>query len=499
MDGHLLLNALLPDLVLVVGLFACLTVDYTWLRGRDVAARHAVVSRVAAWTLIAGLLAGILGARDSQLLNLNFGDGQLVFTPARLLFKFTAYLLALMIVELFANSRPAPAGHVSEHYALLLLSTLGIGFITTSGHLLSAFVGLELLSLCLYAMAALDKHRRAGAEAALKYFAIGGLSSAFLLFGLSYLYGVTGELEIAKIAQHIHTQTTLSPLLGVAFLFILVGLGFKLAVVPFHLWAPDVYQNAPTAVAAWVATGSKLGSTVLLVSLLGPAFDTATRTASPAARPLALALATLAVVSMLVGNLGALRQSNLKRLLAYGSIASAGYLLVGLVVFSDAGRTAVYFYVLTYALASLGAFAVVALVSDQLGRDAEIADFRGCWRTMPGVALAFMIFLLSLASIPPLSGFIGKFALFFAAIQHTPTAAAWHEGWYWLVAFALVMSVVGLYYYLKVLRAFLVADGESAMPPVRIGTNAAVMLVVLAILVVALGVWPEPLLQFLRN
>ena len=490
-----MLNALLPDLVVVAGLFQCLGADYILLRGRDVAERHRLISRIASWTLICGLLAGLLGSRDPQLLQLQIGDGQLVITPVRLLFKLTAFLLALVVVELIPT-RPATSGHVSEQYALLLLSALGVGFLATSHHLLVSFVALELLSLCLYALTALDMGRRAGAEAALKYFAIGGLSSAFLLVGISYLYGVTGQLNLGKVSAYIHTLQHLPPLLGVAFLFLLVGVGFKLAIVPFHLWAPDVYQNAPTAVAAWIATGSKLGSTVLLLGLMLPGFD-APNAYSPVSRLLSSGLAVLALISMLVGNLGAMRQGNLKRLLAYGGVASAGYLLVGMVAFSDASRVAVLFYVLTYALASMGAFAVVALVSDQLGRDAEIDDFRGCWKSMPGIAALFLIFVLSLASIPPLSGFIGKFGLFFAALQPPPVPEEGFGGWSWLVAVALIMSVVGLYYYLKVLRAFLVT-GEPALPPVRVGTNAWVVLVMLAVLVVALGLWPEPLLEWLR-
>ena len=164
---------------------------------------------------------------------------------------------------------------------------------------------------------------------------------------------------------------------------------------------------------------------------------------------------------MVVGNLGALRQTNLKRLLAYSAIANAGYLLVGVVAFSRGGNTSVIFYILVYSLASLGAFGVVAVLTDTLGRDAEINDFNGCWKTTPGLAAAFLVFVLSLAGIPPLAGFLGKFYLFFAAIEAAPEAASWHDGFYWLVAFALIMSVVSLYYYLRVLKAFLVAPADD--------------------------------------
>lgn len=206
---------------------------------------------------------------------------------------------------------------------------------------------------------------------------------------------------------------------------------------------------------------------------------------------------------MLVGNLGALRQTNLKRLLAYSAIANAGYLLVGVVAFSAAGNASVIFYILVYSLASLGAFGVVAVLTDTLGRDAEISDFNGCWTKTPGLAVAFLVFVLSLAGIPPLAGFLGKFYLFYAAIGAEPGAASWNDGFYWLVAFALIMSVVSLYYYLRVLKAFLVApsdDGKAAsIAPIKIGWAAGVTLCLLAIAVLALGLWPEPLLNLLSD
>jgi NADH-quinone oxidoreductase subunit N len=380
---------------------------------------------------------------------------------------------------------------VSEYFALLLLATLGMGFVVTSRNLLGAFVALEMVSLSLYAMTVLNQARRASAEAALKYLTFGAVSSGFLLFGLSYLYGATEQLDLTQMTGLQH-----SPMLVLAYLLIFVGLGFKLALAPFHLWAPDVYQNAPTPVAGWIGSGSKIAAAALLIALLKPVSSTLKDALVPA-------LAALAVLSMVVGNLGALRQTNLKRLLAYSAIANAGYLLVGVVAFSAAGNTSVIFYILVYSLASLGAFGVVAVLTDTLGRDAEISDFNGCWTKTPGLAVAFLVFVLSLAGIPPLAGFLGKFYLFYAAIEAAPEAASWHDGFYWLVAFALIMSVVSLYYYLRVLKAFLVApsdDGKAAsIAPIKIGWAAGVTLCLLAIAVLALGLWPEPLLNLLSD
>ena len=490
MDYQQLLLALLPDLLVVVALFAALGVDYSRMRGSRLAERFQVACQISAAGLSAGLaviLVQLTQASSFKALA-SITDGQLVLDTSTLTLKALLYAMGLGVLPLAKRDQITP--QVSEYFALLLLATLGMGFVVTSRNLLGAFVALELVSLSLYAMTVLNQAKRASAEAALKYLTFGAVSSGFLLFGLSYLYGATGQLDLTQMDMQ------RSPMLVLAYLLIFVGLGFKLALAPFHLWAPDVYQNAPTPVAGWIGSGSKIAAAALLIALLKPVSSTLKDALIPA-------LAALAVLSMVVGNLGALRQTNLKRLLAYSAIANAGYLLVGVVAFSAEGNTSVIFYVLVYSLASLGAFGVVAVLTDTLGRDAEISDFNGCWTKTPGLAVAFLVFVLSLAGIPPLAGFLGKFYLFYAAIGAEPGAASWNDGFYWLVAFALIMSVVSLYYYLRVLKAFLVApsdDGKAAsIAPIKIGWAAGVTLCLLAIAVLALGLWPEPLLNLLSD
>jgi len=491
MDYQQLLLALLPDLLVVVALFAALGVDYSRMRGSRLAERYQMACRISAAGLIAGLAVILVQLTQASSFTAlaSMTDGQLVLNTGTLTLKALLYAMGLGVLPLAKRDQITP--QVSEYFALLLLATLGMGFVVTSRNLLGAFVALELVSLSLYAMAVLNQARRASAEAALKYLTFGAVSSGFLLFGLSYLYGATEQLDLNQM-----TGLTDEPMLVLAYLLIFVGLGFKLALAPFHLWAPDVYQNAPTPVAGWIGSGSKIAAAALLIALLKPVSSTLKDALVPA-------LAALAVLSMVVGNLGALRQTNLKRLLAYSAIANAGYLLVGVVAFSPAGNTSVIFYILVYSLASLGAFGVVAVLTDTLGRDAEISDFNGCWKTTPGLAAAFLVFVLSLAGIPPLAGFLGKFYLFFAAIGAAPEAASWHDGFYWLVAFALIMSVVSLYYYLRVLKAFLVApsdDGKAAsIAPIKIGWAEGVTLCLLAIAVFALGLWPEPFLNLLSD
>jgi len=490
MNYSAIFTALLPDLIVVVALFAALGVDYTKLRGASLACRACTASRIGGFGLVAALV--VLGCQLTGSLVVEghalevATQGQLVLNTGTLALKGVLFLLGLLVLPLAARTISTP--QVSEYFALLLLATLGMGFMVTSRNLLGAFVALELVSLSLYALTALNPVRKESAEAALKYFTYGGVASAFLLFGISYLFGTLEKLDI--------TQATLAEaprLVVVAYLFILVGLGFKLALAPFHLWAPDVYQAAPTPAAAWIASGSKIAGVALLLALLGPvSLPSAHSTIVPL-------LLLMAVASMAVGNLGALRQANVKRLLAYSAIANAGYILVAVVAFTDAGRAAAMFYAIVYAIATLGAFAVVSVWNDRLGREALIDDFRGAWKTSPGLSLALLVFVLSLAGIPPLAGFVGKFYLFYAAIHAAPQMEYWSDGLYWLVAVALAFSVVALYYYLKILKAVFVREETGEMDNSPVGLSASVAILVLALLTVVLGVWPEPVVDYIQS
>ncbi len=491
MDYQPIFYALLPDLIVVVALFAALGVDYGYMRGASLKERAARTLQICSLGLLGGLVVLVLQLDGT--LPLDYAEllvathGQLMLSPGTLALKWLLFALGLAVLPLAA--RHMVTVHVSEYFALLLLATLGMGFMVTSRNLLGAFVALELVSLSLYALTALHQTNRASAEAALKYLTYGGVSSAFLLFGISYLFGVTGKLDISQPIPIAEALVRAPMLVTVAYVFILVGLGFKIAVAPFHLWAPDVYQAAPTPAAAWIASGSKIAGVALLLVLLKPV------TGQP---PIVLLLAAMAVLSMAVGNLGALRQSNLKRLLAYSAIANAGYILVAVVAFSKDGHAAAVFYTVVYAIATLGAFAVVALLSDRLGREAEIDDFRGCWKTNPGMAAAMLIFILSLAGIPPLAGFVGKFYLFFAAIEANPQIGPWTCGGYFLVALALGFSVVALYYYLKVLKAVFVSEETGAVGEDSIGWLSTAVIVLLSLLTIVLGIWPEPFIHFIR-
>lgn len=485
-----ILTALLPELIVLAALFAALGVDYGLLRHHALTTRSRIAASIACIGLILGLV--VIVAQGIWLAPVSVGQDQIILNPLTLGAKGILFGLAVMVCILSAEQ--APNSHVSEYYALLLLSTLGAGLLVCTENILLLFVGLELISLSLYALTAFNKTSLASTEAGLKYFTFGAVSSAFLLFGLSYFYGVTNTLDLHDAGLAIASMSAIPSLLRVAILLILVGLGFKIAMAPFHFWAPDVYQSAPTPVAGWIASGSKVAGFFVLIKILQPV------SISPATTAIwSGALALSAALSLIVGNLGALRQNNLKRLLAYSSIGHAGYMLIGILGGSIDGMASVFFYVMIYAFANLGAFGVINLASDRLGRDADISDFAGMWKREPVFAALTGIFFLSLAGIPPLAGFIGKFYLFFAAIEGHPEIAHWYQGYYWLVALALLFSAISLFYYLRVLKTCFVTDPEAKAPTLQICPAEWICLSLLAGLIISSGLFPNPILHFIRS
>ena len=360
-------------------------------------------------------------------------------------------------------------------------------FMVGSENVLLIFVSLELISLSLYILAAFHKRNLRSAEAALKYFLFGGMAAAFTLFGLSLLYGLSGSIELRPIAAAL-TGKGLDPLLAVALVMTVIGFGFKIAAVPFHLWAPDAYQGAPTPSAAFIASGSKVASLFILAKIMMLGFagvegSGAWRGFVSGWVPL---LAVIAAFSMLLGNLAAIAQGNVKRLLAYSAIAHAGYALLGILTDNLQGVASLVYYVVTYALTVLGAFGVVSAVEESAG-EANLMDFAGLSRRAPLLSLCMMIFMLSLAGIPPLAGFFGKFYVFTAAVGSETK----NLGLLWLIIFAIAMSAVSLYYYLQVLKAIYVVKAPTGAPRIRASAPFTVAVVLIALGVVVLGCAPN--------
>jgi NADH-quinone oxidoreductase subunit N len=370
-----------------------------------------------------------------------------------------------------------------EYYALLLFSVVGMLGLVSSLELVSLFVALEIMSIALYGMAGMDRRRAESQESALKYFVTGAFASAFLLYGIALLYGVSGSTALDKVERAVAVLSSPSSslaLLGVAML--LVGFGFKVASVPFHMWVPDVYEGAPTPATAFMSAGVKAAAFGALLRV----FDSALPALASQWQPL---VAALAIATMIVGNLGALAQPNLKRMLAYSSVAHAGYLLTGLVAAPVLAGEAMLFYLVAYAAANLGAFGTIAALTREGREPLSLRDVAGLSERRPALAAALAVFLISLTGIPVTAGFVGKFYVFGAAVA---------AGWVVLALVGVVMSVVSAYYYLRVVVVMYMREpaGEDTWSPVS--PPAAFALAVSAALTLVLGVWPAPVLTLAR-
>jgi len=451
----------------------------------DTAAATDRCSLIAALGLIIAIGAVLLLPHNAAL----FG-GTLVITPLTSLFKIICIGLAFFAVLLTKPEKSLR--HPGEYLAILLLATVGLMLLVGSEELLIIFIGLELLGLSLYVMAAFDKTDIRSAEAGLKYFLFGSTSSAFTLFGISLVYGMSGTTSLVAISQKL-ASASVQPVLAVGIVMTLIGFAFKIAAAPFHLWAPDAYQGAPVPSAAFIASGSKVASFVVLgrIVLVGfaPVHGSANWHAMAAGWSPVLAI--LSALSILVGNLVALAQQNVRRLLAYSAVAHGGYTLIGLVAGGRDGFSAALFYTTIYAITLVGAFGVVAVVRRETGGD-NFSNFSGLYSRSPLLAGCMAIFMLSLAGIPPLAGFFGKFYLFSVALH----ADAGH-GLLWLVAVALFGSLISLYYYLIVLKVIFVDASSSitAGPLEALPSDLLqqITIGVLAALILLLGIMPNAL------
>lgn len=417
--------------------------------------------------------------------NANLFHGMLVVSPFNSLFKIICLILAMFTVVVPNGDKPLR--NSGEHLAIVLLATIGLMLLVGSEELLMIFIGLELTGLPLYIMTAFDKTDLRSAEAGLKYFLFGSTASAFTLFGLSFVYGSTGTTVLANIAQNLGTQP-ISPLLFAGIVMTLVGFAFKIAAAPFHLWAPDAYEAGPVASAAFIASGSKVASFVVLgkIVLLGFAPDAGSAGWHGFVLGWAPVLSILAALSIVVGNLVALVQKNVRRLLAYSAVAHAGYTLLGLIAGGRDGFSAALFYTTAYAFTLIGAFAVVGAVRRMTGGD-DLANFSGLVSRSPVLAGCMAVFILSLAGLPPLPGFFGKFYLFSVAL-----GAGENHGLLWLVALALFGSLISLYYYLIILKVIFMEPSRVQPSSSRMNLLPTMAAIVLALGILLLGIAPAP-------
>jgi NADH-quinone oxidoreductase subunit N len=517
-----LFQVTMPETALEITALLVLIVDLSLLRKAAINVRLAVATALG----VAGCGAAVLAVLVQGISWLSFGrgfDSTLLATGGLIAVAQIGILLltALTLLLLFDSGFTR---HIGEFVAVVLMAAAGGLLVAGAQDLLVIFIGLELLSLGLYILTAFAKSSGKSAEASMKYYLFGGMSAAFLLFGFSYFYGLTGTTNLSLIQYRI-TMSGPSPLLYVAWILVVAGLGFKIAVVPFHLWAPDTYEGAPAPAAAFIASVSKVASFALLITLArqwwlqpggnlaaeGHTLDQILQAFYKTWPPLAMTLMIAAAASMLLGNLAALAQTSVRRLLAYSAIAHAGYMLLGLAVhptFTGAGSavdfnaasffpllrtlSSVVFYVLTYGLTTVGAFGVVSVVERATGSD-RLDSFLGLHKRNPLLAGVLLILFLSLAGIPPLVGFWAKFNLFAAVLGEHAGALPLA-----LVCLAIAMSAVSLYYYLQVLkRAYVMPAVDESRIKVHPVTMA--VLLVIAAGVVLLGCFPTLLGQFIEG
>ncbi len=365
-----------------------------------------------------------------------------------------------------------------EFYPLILFSTYGMMVMASTSNLLVMFLGLEIMSIALYVLAGFARSELRSTEASIKYFLLGAFATGFTVFGIAFIYGTTGSFEAMDVINHFRQGGGIDTFLLIGAALLIVGLGFKVALVPFHMWAPDAYEGAPAPVTGFMSAGPKAAAFAALLRIFSLGFHDL----QPVLEPL---FWTLAVLTMTVGNIMAIRQNNIKRMLAYSSIAHAGYIMIALVVGTPESTSAAALYLLCYAVTNLGAFMIISQVDSTKPHDevTSIDDYNGLGKSKPFLAILLTIFLISLAGFPPTAGFMGKFVLFKSAVV---------DGHYAIVVIAVMNSLVSVYYYLRIVVKMFMADSDQrplAVPAVPIFLVIALLIAVIAVF--AIGIYPQ--------
>src|SRR5881398_2033683 len=486
------LTLIAPELIVGIAGVIIMMVDAFAPRGqRWLTGALSLMALVAAAAASVWLWTGWLGPRTAF-------NGMIVLDELRLSFTLIFIVVAILTVlisSVWIEAEKLPAG---EYHSLLLFATSGMMLMASAGDLVIVFLGLEILSIATYVLAGFRRTDVRSNESSLKYFILGSFASAFLLYGIALVYGATatgpnspGTTNITAIAARLD-HSLYPPLLLAGAAMMLVGFGFKIATAPFHVWTPDVYEGAPTPVTAFMAAGPKAAgfASFMRVFLFGfPIATVAASTSGYAHQSWVGALAIMAVLTMTIGNVVAIVQNNVKRMLAYSSIAHAGYALVGFVAAGaasdplerNAALTSVTFYLLTYAVMNMGAFGIVTMIARSGDRRTEVDDYNGIGFITPVLGFSLSIFLLSLLGIPLTAGFMGKIMVFSAALR---------EGYVWLVVIAVLNTVVSAYYYLRLIIVMFFRERTEAWEPPRIPASVALALVLTIIGVFYLGLFP---------
>ncbi len=464
---------------IMLALFGCAVMLFEFLLSNDQKQRR--------WLLLIALGGLAFTARSLWMQQTAIAGGMritafkesLVLDGFSLLFNWIFLFCSVIVILISYRYLEVEGEHHAEYYGLVLLAQCGMFFLATGNDLVTLFTGLELMALCFYIMVGFLRGEKRSNEAAMKYLLLGGFSSGFLAFGFSMLYGLSGSTNLRDIGLALSHRSIADPLTFIALATTMVGLLFKISAAPFHMWAPDAYEGAPTSITAYLSVGSKAASFAILLRM----FLVPLQSAREVWLPL---LVFVSILSLTVGNLAAISQTNVKRLLAYSGISHAGYMLLGLVAGNDTGLKGIGVYLVVYTFMNLGALLVIVAMrrANILGED--IDDLAGLMHRHPVYAIFMLVFLLSLAGIPPTAGFLGKYYIFLALVE---------TGHYYLAVIATLYVAVAIYYYFRIVRSMFVRE-ETEPAPLTTSLGLRIALGVTGALTLLIGIYPEPVLRF---
>jgi NADH-quinone oxidoreductase subunit N len=442
------------------------------------------------FVVLAEILTGVALYRQSSWLasngmtSLDGFQGSVRVDGFGIFFNWIFVVAALVVALASYKYLEVASEHHSEYYALMLFAQCGMYFLATGTDLVTLFIGLELMALCFYVMVGFLRTDKRSNEAALKYLLLGAFSTGFLVYGFSLMYGMAGSTKLSEVTTAIQQRPAWDPVVFLAMATTAIGLLFKISAAPFHMWAPDAYEGAPTTVTAYLSVASKAASIAFLLRIfLGPFGSDDLR------KEWVPMLAVVAVLTLTLGNLAAINQTNIKRLLAYSSISHAGYMLLGLIAGNDTGINGIMVYIMVYTFMNLGAFLVVVAMRRQNIIGEDLDDFNGLVHRHPGYAVLMLIFLLSLAGIPPTAGFLGKYYIFLSLIQ---------TGHYYLAVIGVLYVAVAIYYYFKIVRSMFIRE-ETERAPLSMSFGLRLALGFTGALTLGIGLYPEPFLVIAKN
>ncbi|MCZ6774848.1 MAG: NADH-quinone oxidoreductase subunit N [Ignavibacteria bacterium] len=473
-----------PELALTATFLVAILADLIFRRTSVVVSGIVMIGFVVTAVLV-------LGQSD---LHASIFSNMIAVDPFAHFFKLVIIISAILIVVFSLGSAElnSPNRKLGEYYALLAALTLGMMLMAGASNLLMMYLAIELSSISSYILSGYTKEAPDSSEASLKYVIYGALSSGLMLYGISIIYGLTGSLDIYTINQVLAEGDISGVALLIAGVLTLAGFGYKISAVPFHFWTPDVYEGAPITITAFLSVASKAGGFALMIRFFKVTFIDSSVVTLPEGAWATFEgfewyhiIAAMSVLTMTLGNLVAIWQNNLKRLLAYSSIAHAGYMLMGVVVLNNQGLAAILIYFVVYLFMNLGAFYVVMLVANKTGSE-DIEDYKGLGARAPFITVALAVFFISLTGLPPTAGFIGKLYLF---------AALLNSGWVWLAVVGALNSVISLYYYVRVFRNMYLRPADQPGPPLVFGKLQTAIVLVLLIPTILLGLYFTPLVQ----